>query len=384
MRFTYRVVDDSGELRSSETEAPGLRQAAEELRGHGWTVLELRLAEPPAPRRLEGADAFVFFNQSLAELTRAGIPLTAAVREAASGLVGGRLKDSLRLVEQALRDGRPLDEALGRGDFPPTYRWLVRAGLAAGRLPAVLTAVAVQAEAVRRLKRGIVRALVYPALVLGLGLVMSGVLVSAVLPLYDSLRAQISMGPADRMGLGAAYALTAAFLSTGLGAVLFALFARRRPSGERFLWRIWLLGPLLRALCVERFFGSLQILVESGVPLVHGAPVACVASGSSQLASMSESLTRDLAQGRPLGASLGDVLPISMASAVQDAERRGSMAETLAALRTRLADESESGAESLLMVLEPSAILATGAIMLGVYLSLIGPYLESLRILGRP
>lgn len=379
MKFRYDAVDEAGDRHSGEHEAEGLFQAAEQLRGKGWSVLTLELVELPSPAPVEGMDAFVFFNRSLADLTRIGMPLTAAVRQIASGLEKGRFRSSLDRVESALKEGRPLDQAFQEGDFPETYRWLVRAGLRSGRLPAVLSAVADHAQTLKRLRRGLLRAIVYPALVLVAGLSLAGLLGWFIYPAYAAAHKTFKMAPPEQTGLTYVLVGTVLFVALVSGLAWAGWIARGRPEGEKRLWSVPLLGPVLRGLCLERFFASLQILIDARVPLNEAAPVALLASGSAQFVAEIPSITHRLSQGRTLATCMEPMLPLSYVNTLSGGERTGRLSEAVRELRARVLDDCEWNSENLFMVLEPSAILFTGVAMAGVCLTLLRPYLELIR-----
>ncbi len=365
MKFAYRAVDEAGTPASGELIAAGVLEATEKLREQGLTTVTLTPSEPqPAPTS-GGVDEFVFFNQSLAEMTRTGLPLVASIRHIAGGVRKGSFKAKLERIEAALRDGRPLDEALS--DFPESYRWLVRAGLRAGRVSAVLSAIAVHAQVVQRIKRGIAKAVVYPIALLIGGLVMGSYLVSELRPVYELAHAQLLLDSPAPASLAPLYVVTGGILAA---VVLFAavlLFGR-----EKLRWKIPLAGPLLKSLALERFYASLQILIESGVPLAEAVPVAAMASGSRQFAESAPQWQRDLAQGAPLGS----VLKIPLLS---DAERKGALAERLGELRSRTVEDSEGRCDHLLMALEPAATLTVGILILTLCLILSQPYIELVR-----
>jgi general secretion pathway protein F len=381
MKFEYRAVNDAGEFRSGQVEAAGLSEATRLLIVDGWCVIQLTPAVAERRTLFEAIDEFTFFNEGLANLTRAGLPLTAAVREIGSGLRKGKFKTSLERVEASLKEGRPLDDALQGKEFPDCYRALVRAGLGSGRLPAVLAGVAVHAQNVRRLRRNIFRAILFPSLVLLFGLTASSALVGSLLPLYAAIDRQWLLPGPSVSGLYAAFVGTGLFFASVGAAWLGFRIAVRGPRGEALLWRLPVLGRLLRALCLERFFASLQIQIESRVPLANAVPVAAAASGSTRL--VPEALQRDLEQGRKLGTALGGILPDSVCVKLEDAEKSGRLAETLADLRLRMADESERMSDALLLILEPAATLAIGLTLLGICVAMMRPYLDAVRQLSQ-
>jgi type II secretory pathway component PulF len=380
VRFEYNAVDAEGTRHAGTVEASGLEAAAIELRSHDWSIHTLRAVDAASSRRIEGTEAFAFFNEGLAALARAGMPLSMAVGELARGLGRGAMRESLGRVQAALEQGQPLDGALEGGGFPAAYRGFVRAGLAAGNLPAVLSAVAVHARAVARMRRGIARALVYPAVTLAAGLAICVAMLSLTAPLFEAGWVHMSEPPPASTGAGWVVALAAGYVAAAAGLVVMGWRARRAPGGERLLWRLPLLGELLRGLCQERFYGSLQILVDAGAPLAEAVPAAATASGSAQMAAEAERIRRGLGEAAPLDAELlRPLVPGAAAARLADAERTGRLGEALARLRERAADDADWRCDALLAALETAAVVSVGALLAAAALTTLWPYLQLLE-----
>jgi len=394
-RFRYRGTDEQGGLRAGEIEALGLVEASAQLREQGVLALDLERtdADPAAPP-LRDVDAFVFFNQGLAEMSRLGFPLPRAVKEISGGLRRGRFKRSLEGLEAALREGKSLHEAVAAraGDFPAHYRFMLEAGARAGNLPAVLTAVARNTEGLRRARRAVLDALAYPTVVLLFGAILFSVFLFLFVPAYRDLHRQYGFEPSitARVVLGI---FGSARAQLGLAAGVLALvlgswaFMRRTVAGERLLLRLPLVGRVLRFLWMARFLGSLGVLLRAKAPLPESLPVALAASGSLELAAAAEGLGRRAAEGAGLGAALegAPVVPPEVVSYLALAERSGGGVERAAGeLADLLTERAFAEGETLFVVLMPAALLLTGLVMAGVFVSLVYPYIDFLERLGAP
>ncbi len=392
-RFSWRGTDDQGGERRGELEAAGVIEASAELRAQGILTLALERADPKEEERpLGGLDAFAFFNRSLAEMTRLGFPLPRAVREISSGLRRGRFRAALEGVEAALREGKTLDEAVAArpDDFPPHYRFMLKAGAAAGNLPAVLAAVAGNTEAVRRARRALADALAYPAVVLAFGaLVIASFLVFFV-PIYQDMYRHYGFEPSYTVR-----AILGLFGSAGVvagavaGVVALAVAARqlllRTVAGERLLLRLPLLGRIRRHLAMARLLGTLGILLRARAPLVEALPVALGASGGLELAREAQRLRTTASEGAMLEEVLRQApgVPPGVVTYLAIAERSGTVPRAAEELSELLTEQAVRESELLFVVLMPTALLATGAILLSLFISLVLPYVHFLERLGK-
>lgn len=392
-RFRYRGTDEQGALHRGEIEAAGVVEAAAELRAKGVLALDLERADAAeAAPPLRDVDAFVFFNQGLAEMSRLGFPLPRAVKEISSGLRRGRFKRSLERLEAALREGKSLHDAVAaqEGEFPAHYRFMLKAGARAGNLPAILTAVARNTEGVRRARRAVLDALAYPAVILLFGAVLLSVFLFLFVPVYQDLHRQYGFEPTISarviLGLFGSVKVQAGLVAGVLLAVLGTwAFMRRTIAGERLLLRLPLVGRVLRHLWMARFLGSLGVLLRAKAPLPEALPVALGASGSLELGAAAERLARRAGEGKDLAALLGEapVVPPEVVSYLALAERSGGVERAAAELSDLLTERAFQEGESLFVVLMPAALLLTGVIMAGLFVSLVLPYIAFIERLGR-
>lgn len=392
-KFSYWGTDEQGVERRGEVEAAGVLDAARRLRGQGLSLSSLDRVDPvEEPRLTEEMDAFAFFNRSLAGMTRIGFPLPRAVREISRGLRRGRFKASLERLESFLREGKSLEESVADlpGDFPPHYRWMLRAGAKAGNLPAVLTAVARNTEGFLRVRRALAGALAYPAVILGFGGLLMAGFVAFFLPMLE--RMQLEKGfpePTLAVRIAGVVANSAVLQASLLAGVVVTgvavwLWATRTVGGERFLFRVPVLGSVRKNLIVARFLGCLAVLLRARAPLVDALPVALGASGSLQLARDAERLQTLAREGAGLADVLKEagVVPQGIVSYLLLAERSGDVQTAAAELSELMTEQALGGSETLYLVLMPVSLILTGALVCALVVSLVLPYVRFVEQIG--
>src|SRR5215469_3180840 len=188
--FAYEAQSDDGQRVSGTMEAVDAEQAMNRLRTMRVRVLELNLASPrPSPAKVLRGEEFIAFNEQLAQLAKAGLPLEQGLRLIASDIQGRRLKTTIEQLASELEKGTPLDQAFDKFQdrFPPLYSRLIRAGIRSGDLSGMLLGLGRHLELIQRLRAVLWRTFSYPLFVLiAIGLLIS-FLGIVVLPQYETI-----------------------------------------------------------------------------------------------------------------------------------------------------------------------------------------------------
>jgi general secretion pathway protein F len=384
MRFAYTGTDPQGRPVSGEVDASGLVEAAHRLASGGVEVASMSAVEATASEpALKEVDAFVFFNRALSQMTRAGLPLPAAIGAIARSAGRGPMAEALRRVEAALRAGTTLEAALDAESsvFPAPYRQLVRAGAAAGNLPAVLAAAASHASTTLALRRGVASALVYPLLALVTCWGVAAFLAVAAMPLYRGLYAGFHqkvpgwLAPAEmlmRTPLTPIVVLAVA----GLVIVGGLWTLRRTARGESLLWRLPLAGRIARAICAARALGALRVALAARSPLASALPAALAACGSVRWTRAAESAAARLRDGAGIADALGALPGWSprLARSLGAAEKRGRLEEAVRDAAERAAEEAEQATAAFVAAAEPAALVGIGVLVGLMMIAIVSPY----------
>src|SRR6267378_4876585 len=122
-------------------------------------------------------DELAFFNQQLAAMLRAGIPLESALKQLCEGMSDGSLKAELESLQEDLAKGTPLKEALARRSLPPFYVRMMEIGAKSNDLPGMLMVLVDHYHRANALWTRLKGLMVYPLIVivvaLGLTVVLS-------------------------------------------------------------------------------------------------------------------------------------------------------------------------------------------------------------------
>ena len=139
--FTYEALTASGRLMQGTLEAGSPDEVGQVLGQMQLKVNSIQRAAPVRPKGLVGRNEFLLFNQQLASITKAGIPLERGLRELAADVASPRMRQLVQEVAADLEGGLTIDQAFEKRprQFPPLYGRIIKAGVQTGRLPEMLT-----------------------------------------------------------------------------------------------------------------------------------------------------------------------------------------------------------------------------------------------------
>lgn len=337
--YEYKAIQRDGTVVAGRLEAGGRQEALRSLEDRGCTPL--RLAEVSAPDHRTGAGlqipwdrkrvpfaALEDFTRSLSSLLAANVPLSRALtilyKETSQPAAGAKWRELHDLVI----DGVSLADAMARSPevFPRVYVAMVEAGEAGGFLDVVLGQIAEFQARDKELRAKVLSAMLYPAVLLSLALVVLVYLLVFFIPRFQTLFAgfhaslplltQVIVGVSDFVrGYGVYLAVAIA------AAVWFGRTWLGRESSRR-RWEGWVLrspvvGPLAAKLAMARFCRMLGTLLAAGVPLINGLAVARRSLGYQVLIDLVMDSTERVKKGEPLAASLGDCRVLFGGSALE-------------------------------------------------------------------
>jgi len=244
----------------AESETAAIRQLGN-LGVYPLTITEAPVDHQPrvSPiRHCVSSRALADMSRQLADLLNGGVPLANALSLISQQTEHRALREVMTEVALGVRDGQALSEGLSRypPNFSPLFISMVKAGEAGGNLDAVLTRLADVLDGEAELKAKVASALVYPLVVLGIGLVTIVVLLTYVVPKLSTLFAETgqSLPLSTRALLAASESLSQwwwAWLGgivIGLGGVRMGLASTGWAFVDRLTWRMPLWGELIRKL----------------------------------------------------------------------------------------------------------------------------------------
>jgi len=384
--YAYKGFDAAGSVRRGLVEALHVKEAREKLAASGVLAEHVTVIHQRLNVRAE-LRAMVY--RELSALLNAGIPMTRALemmmQSARAGSTGGVLAG----VRDRVREGASLAVALtGEGTSATEFEQAaIQAGERAGTLTDVLMRLAVYLEDQDQVRERVSRALIYPALVVGVGICVALVMLGVLVPRAGALLADSGrpLPGLTRVVLMAGHAAARwgvwALLAAGVGGVYLQRRYRgdatlqRRWNQAQFRWPIWGRGYAL--LASLRFARTLAMLLRGGVPLVEGLRLSGRATGSAWVAHLASQEAEAVRDGERLSTAVRRIPPLveALAEWVQVGEESGDLAGILDHAATRSNEHWNRYINRSLALLEPLLLLVIGAFVLLITLAVLLPVL---------
>jgi type IV pilus assembly protein PilC len=393
MEFRCRLGTPGGEIIEGVYAADSEDRLRREFEEKGLYVLgiqragKLALGSIALPTRARIATReFLVFNQELATLLKAGMPLVQSLDILRRRVSNPLFKSVLDDVHDRVRAGSSLSEAFEAHGalFPGVYTASLLAGEKSGNLEQVIRRYVTYVKVVEGVRRKTISALIYPAVLLVLSLIVVGILVLRVVPQFSGYYEQFgSELPLSTRIIVAASKFATTYI--GLLVVLIAivcvsfwLWIKRpgqRQRFDRWVLRLPSLGPIARKFATSQASRTLATLLGGGIPLVNAIDVAARSIKNQYIAAELHGASQQVREGRALSAAMTDsgAFPDVALKMVEVGEQTGALQEMLNSLADFYDEEIETSLDRFVTLVEPILLIIMGIVIAGLLLALYMP-----------
>ena len=397
--FQYHALTAEGRLMSGTLEAGSPDEARELLTEMNLTLDSLEKVRGAVPRSVPGRNEFVLFNQQLASITKAGIPLERGLRELSQDIASPKMRRLVQEITADLEAGMGIEEAFAKrqSSFPPLYSRILKAGVETGRLSEMLTSLNRHIELGRQTRRIMVESMTYPAIVLLFAAIILTAVFSFVIPQFESVVTDMIWGKLNPIST-AVFALSRNVLPfwivvgvVGVGMILLLSALSSSAAGRRvketLLLRLPILGRIYHLGLLGRLSEALAIMVSAGTDMPGAIRLAAHATSSERMVQEGELLANRLEQGTPVleAGQFCRVIPRLFLYSVQLGIQRHELQDNLHSLSTMYTDQAIQGQARLQTILLPLLLVLVGGIIFIAVISVFLPIVQvvtSLSSLG--
>ena len=402
MEFRCRLGTETGEVIEEVYVAENESKLRQELESKGLYILALHrrggLSLPGLPgggRRRIKTREFLVFNQELATLLRAGMPLVQSLDILRQRVEDSGFRTILNDVHDRVRAGAALSEAFeaqGR-QIPGVYTASLLAGEKSGGLEEVIRRYVEHVKVISTVKRKTLSALVYPAILMSLSLVVVAIIVLQVVPefegFYQSFDAEL---PVTTRAIVAVSAYTRSYLlvivlggAAAVAAVWYWLRQPGRAAGlDRVLLKIPTVGRIAARFATSQLARTLATLLGGGIPLVNALDVAARSLGNRYFADQLALVGQRVREGESLAAALDarGIFPAVAIKMVEVGESTGALREMLTSVADFFDEEIDTELGRFVTIIEPALLVVMGVVIAGLLIALYMPLLQMGSVLA--
>jgi type IV pilus assembly protein PilC len=396
MEFRCRLGTAGGEIIEGIYIADSEARLRRELEEKGLFVLSLQrrggvavLSRGGGRRRRISRQEFLVFNQELATLLKAGMPLVQSLDILRQRVSNTTFKAVLDDVYEKVKSGTGLSDAFGaHGElFPAVYAASLMAGERSGNLDAVIRRYVAYEKVIGAVKKRTISALIYPAILTILMLGLIGIIVLRVVPsfsaFYENFDRQLPLSTRIIVGVSDAIAGNFWLIVIGVAAVVVGATAWVKQPGQRArLDRILLelpwAGQTIRKFSTAQMARTLATLLGGGIPLVNALEIVVRSMSNRHLAAELEEITRRVREGQGFAAAMlaRRVFPDVAVKMVEVGEQTGALQEMLNSLADFYDEEIETEVSRFITIIEPVLLVIMGLVIALVVIALYLPLFE--------
>jgi type IV pilus assembly protein PilC len=403
--FAFRAVDVAGAPARGELEASSKAQVAEQLRQRGLIVLDI--SEEHEDLKLESIFQrfksvnmrnLSVFSRQFATLIASGMPMLRSLSTLEEQTEDEMLKPAIASLRADVESGSSLHAAMERqpGVFDPLYRSMVKAGEGAGRLESALDRVAAQLEKLDALKRQVRSAMMYPAVVFSIAIVVMLVIVTFVVPVFVGIFEEISAEEGEPANLPVMTQITVGVSDfiTGKFYIFFPMLIllaylffrwkktdRGRVQWDRFCLKLPAkIGDVVQKVALARWSRTFSGTISSGVPILQAIEISGQTAGNAVIKEAMSDVYASVKRGGTVAAPLAsnDVFPPMVSHMVSVGEESGQLELMLDKIADFYETEVDAKVKALTSLIEPLMItvvgIMVGFIVISMYLPIFSLY----------
>jgi len=393
MEFRCRLVTAEGEIVEGVYSAENEGRLRHELEEKGLHVLSLRARGSAVSwlpslltRRRIPRHEFLVFNQELATLLKAGMPLVQSLDLLRRQTVNPVFRAVLDAVHEKVRAGTALSDAFGEhGDlFPRVYSASLVAGERSGSLDGMLRRYVTYEKVIDAVKRRTLSALIYPVILVALSMGLVLIIVLKVVPafsdFYASFGAELPLSTRIIVAISNFVLGQFVILAIAVVAAIGAFMTWFHQPGQRVrfdhaLLAVPFVGRSFRKFATAQLARTLGTLLGGGIPLVNALDVSARSINNRYMAQELEAVTQRVREGESLAASLTahEIVPDVAVKMVEVGESTGALQDMLVSLADFYDEEIETEVGRFVTLIEPIILVVMGIVVAGLVLALYMP-----------
>jgi type IV pilus assembly protein PilC len=324
----------------------------------------------------------------------AGIPILQALNALEEQTSHPLFKKVLGTMQDDIRHGSSLSAAFGRHPqvFNTLYINMVKVGETGGVLSTVLDRVSTYMEKTLKLQRKVKSALIYPAVVISMAIIITIVLLVKVVPTFATIYQNFDqeLPGMTQLLIGISGVLKNQLLWWVGGLILAVIGLRQWHKTEKgalaidgAILRMPLFGPLIKKVAISRFSRTLATLVQSGVPILEALDIVGKTIGNKVLEVVVDEVKNCVREGESIATPLArsPVFPSMVTRMIGIGEKSGQMEKMLSKISEFYDDQVDAAVEGLTSIIEPLIIGVLGIVIGFIVIALFLPIINITRII---
>jgi type IV pilus assembly protein PilC len=388
--FQWSGKTPKGVLESGEMSASTKEEVFAQLRKRN--IVPTAVTEKPKKARKFGFGGkvkdkdIVVFTRQFSTMIDAGLPLVQTLEILSAQVENKGFGKTIAQIKTDVESGSTYADALKKHPkvFSELYVNMVAAGEAGGILDTILNRLASYIEKSMSLKKKVKGAMVYPAVVTSIAVMVIAVIMIFVVPTFSKMFSQMG----GTLPLPTRIIINASNFVAGIGGLMVfgaivAIFVsikqfrnseRGKKTTDTILLKLPIFGKLLNKVAVAKFTRTLGTLVSSGVPILDGLEITAKTSGNKVVEYAIMEVRKGVVAGKTLAEPItkAKVFPPMVTHMIAVGESTGALDAMLSKIADFYDDEVDAAVSNLTAMMEPMLMVflggSVGFIVIAMYL----------------
>lgn len=381
------VADDEGKV-------------IEELRKRNLTIISIDLVKETVSRKVAFGqtkvkeDDLVIFSRQLSTMIDSGIPILQALDALQEQITHPGFKSVVVAVRDDIQMGSSLSSSFAKHPraFDTLFINMVKVGETGGVLSQILDRIASYLEKSLRLKRKVQSAMIYPAVVVSMAIIITVLLLVKVVPtfagIYTSFNKELP-GMTQAL-IGMSNLLQHNLLAFILGLIVFGFLINRAYGTDKgrlyidsFVLKMPIFGDIIRKVAIARFSRTLSILLQTGVPILESFDIVGKSSGNRVIEGVIETVKENVREGESIATPLlkSGVFPPMVTRMISIGEKSGQLEKMLTKIADFYDDQVDTAVNGLTSIIEPLIIGVLGIVVGFIVIALFMPIISITTII---
>jgi type IV pilus assembly protein PilC len=339
--------------------------------------------------------SIAIFTRQLATMIDAGLPLVQSLEILSQQQESKAFKNIIRVIREDVEGGSTFAGALKKhpATFNELYTNLVVAGEEGGILDNILLRLASYIEKSEALKKKVKSALIYPATIVGVAVIVVGILMIFVIPVFETMFKSSGQNlPLPTLIVVTLSKMIKKYVVIFIPAMVLLFFLLRkyyhtqngRAVLDRLLLKLPVFGSLFKKIAVARFSRTLGTLVSSGVPILDGLTIVSRTSGNRVIETAILNARASIREGETIAEPLSrsNIFPPMVIQMISVGESTGALDSMLSKIAEFYEEEVDIAVVNLTSLLEPFLMVFLGIVIGGVVISMYLPIFNMASAIG--
>ncbi|EKO3686357.1 type II secretion system F family protein [Vibrio metschnikovii] len=335
-------------------------------------------------------------TRQLSTMLATGVPIVQALKLVADSHQKAEMKSIITQISKGVAAGTPISKAMRTASslFDPLYVDLVQTGEQSGNLAEVFERLATYREKTEQLRAKVIKALIYPAMVMLVAFGVSYLMLTMIIPefelMFQGFGAELPWFTQQVLKLShlvQAYSLVFVLLCI---AIVFGFKLIRKKSFQfrlktsRLALTIPIVGGILCKASIAKFSRTLATSFAAGIPILDSLKTTAKTAGNLHFETAIQQVYRDTAAGMPMYIAMRNTgaFPELVLQMVMIGEESGKLDDMLNKVATIYEFDVDNTVDNLGKILEPLIIVFLGTVVGGLVVAMYLPIFNLMSVLG--